>query len=103
MSAAWFASRRGWTWLVAAALVTIRHDAALGEPAQLQLHSAIYDPLRQRMVVFAGSDGSNANNQLWQLSLDRDPRWDPIAPTGLPPVPRFGHSAIYDPVRDQMI
>jgi len=66
-------------------------------------HSAIYDPMRDRMVVFGGYDDSGLRNDVWALSLGSTPVWTQLSPTGTPPGARYGHSAIYDPVRDRMV
>jgi len=66
-------------------------------------HTAIYDPVRDRMVVFGGSDGSSYRNDAWALSLSGTPAWSALSPTGTPPTGRYGHTAIYDPVRDRMV
>ena len=65
-------------------------------------HSAIYDPVRDRMIVFGGDNGGPAND-VWALSLAGTPAWTLLHPSGTPPAGRFSHSAIYDPVRDRMI
>lgn len=70
-----------------------------GSPPTLYDHSAIYDPLRDRLLVFGGGTG----NAVWALSLTGTPNWTQLAVTGTPPVARFSHTAIYDPVRDRMI
>ncbi len=67
-------------------------------------HTAIYDdPIRDRMLVFGGSDLNSPYNDVWQLTLTGTPTWSPVTTAGTPPAPRFGHSAIYDPVRDRML
>ena len=67
-------------------------------------HSAIYDPVRDRMVVFGGyNDYSGFLSEVWALSLAGTPAWTQLTPTGTPPSGRYGHSAIYDPVRDCMV
>jgi galactose oxidase-like protein/Kelch motif protein len=70
-------------------------------------HTAIYDPVRDRMIVFGGTlyDGHRTTdfNDVWALSLAGSPAWSAIAPTGRPPDARSAHTAIYDPVRDRMI
>ena len=64
-------------------------------PSPRASHSAIYDPIRQRMVMFGGD--------LWELSLSGIPTWAPLAASGTaPPVPT-GSSAVYDPVDDRML
>ena len=65
--------------------------------------SAIYDPVRDRMVVFGGRSSASYLNDVWALSLAGTPAWTHVTPTGAPPGARQGHSAIYDPVRDRMV
>jgi len=72
-------------------------------PTARDLHSAIYDPVRDRMVVFGGHDGTNGRNDVWALSLAGTPAWTQLTPSGTPPSARYDHSAIYDPVRDRMV
>ena len=71
-------------------------------PSERVEHSAIYDPVRDRMMVFGGDDGSYRND-VWVLSLAGAPAWAELTPTGAPPSARSFHSAIYDPVRDRMV
>jgi hypothetical protein len=66
-------------------------------------HRAIYDPVRDRMVVFGGHDASGYLNDVWALSLEGTPVWAELTPSGTPPSARSRHSAIYDPVRDCMV
>jgi len=61
--------------------------------------SAIYDPVRDRMVVFGGW----GSNETWELRLSAAPAWNRLSPEGGLPEQRPGHSAIYDPLRDRMI
>jgi hypothetical protein len=74
-------------------------------PIKRNRHSAIYDPPRHRMLVFGGrSDAPNLYlGDLWALSLGDTLVWTQLAPSGTPPIPRYGHSAIYDPLRDRML
>jgi len=78
-----------------------------GPPAARAGHVAVYDPIGDRMVVFGGHDGvsmpSLRRNDVWALSLAGTPAWTEITPTGTPPSARSSHSAIYDPVRHQMV
>lgn len=73
-----------------------------GPPFPRAGHSAIYDPVRHRMIVFGGFGGVYLRD-VWALSLEGAPTWTELAPTGVPPQARSGHSAIYDPVRDRMV
>ena len=67
-------------------------------------HSAIYDALHDRMIVFGGTDdGTNLLQDVQILTLGASPTWSPATIIGTPPVNRFYHSAVYDPVNQQMI
>jgi hypothetical protein len=72
-------------------------------PAPRNGHSAIYDPVRDRMVVFGGSDGTSALGDIWALSLSGTPGWSLLDPGGPQPSPRYEHSAVYDALRDRMV
>jgi galactose oxidase-like protein len=77
-------------------------------PAKRWNHSAIYDPVRQRMIVFGGTSRSFFDigtlfNDVHVLDLRPAPVWSQLQPLGTPPSPRKGHVAIYDPVGDRML
>jgi len=63
--------------------------------------TAIYDPVRRRMIVFGGEGGPSFNDT-WALDL-ATMTWSQIVPNGTLPSERFGHTAIYDPVTDEMV
>jgi hypothetical protein len=78
--------------------------APSGTPPRARFeHSAIYDPVRQRMVIFGGLTMSYFLNDVWALSLDGEPAWTQITPTGTKPAVRSAHRAIYDSTRDRMV
>ena len=77
------------------------HTAGVG-PSPRSGHSAVYDPVRDRMIIYAGNGGS-ALGDVWTLSFSGTPAWTQLGPTGTPPANRFGHGAIYDPVRDRLV
>jgi pimeloyl-ACP methyl ester carboxylesterase len=82
--------------------------APLGSlPQARALHSAIYDPSTNRMIIFGGSGSSGTFNDLWILSnangLGGTPTWAQLNPSGGGPVTRFGHTAVYDPITNRMI
>ncbi len=64
--------------------------------------SAIVDPVRDRLIVFGGQ-GDTRLAEVWALPLSGPPIWSQLTPAGDAPVPRIGHTAIYDPVGDRMI
>jgi catechol 2,3-dioxygenase-like lactoylglutathione lyase family enzyme len=65
-------------------------------------HAAVYDPVRDRVVVIGG-DGGTFLNDVWALNLAGGPTWEKLEPKGAPPTGRREHSAIYDPIGDRVI
>lgn len=63
---------------------------------------AVYDPRRDRMIVFGGQIGSTYLNDVWALSL-ADFTWTPIVPSGTAPAGRIRPWGAYDPVRDRLM
>jgi hypothetical protein len=63
-------------------------------------HTAIYDPVRDRMVIFGGWD---IYNDTWALSLSGSPAWTELFPAEKRPWWRSGHTAIHDAARDRMV
>jgi hypothetical protein len=83
-----------------------------GGPQYRYEASAIYDPLRDRMIIFGGTSAYRCephfdcpydNNDVWAFALDGTAAWTQLVPAGPPPAPRHGHAAIYDPVGDRML
>jgi len=72
-------------------------------PSARYAPAAIYDPVRDRMVVFGGADDLSNHNDVWALSLAGSPAWSELTPAGTPPSVRYAPAAIYDPVRDRMV
>ena len=72
-------------------------------------HTAVLDPVHDRMIVFGGyvdtgyADADWYPTQVWILTLSDPPRWTRFHPGGSQPSYRYTQSAIYDPVRDRMI
>ncbi len=74
-------------------------------PVGRRSYSAIFDPVRDRLLIFGGLDARNAiRGDLWELSFAVDPpTWRQIALPTLAPAPRYAHAGVYDPVRQRMI
>ena len=79
-------------------------QAAGTPPSPRARHSAIYDPVGNRMVIFGGASYfGEMTNDVWALSLGSAPEWTQLEPSGTPPSARAGHRAVYDPVRRSML
>lgn len=78
------------------------HGPSGHAPEARYSHSAIFEPVRGRMVIFGGSGGSYLAD-VWTLRMGDAPGWEELHPSGTPPSARLGHSAIYDPIGDRMI
>jgi hypothetical protein len=67
--------------------------------------ASIYDPVRNRMVVFGGRQSDpydRWSNEVWALSLDETPVWNRIQTHGQPPPHRAFACAVYDARNDRM-
>lgn len=78
--------------------------AAGTSPSPRMDHTAVFDPVGNRMLVFGGADEAGALlDELWELSLSGTPTWTQLSPSGTPPSARSNHTAIYDPQGQRMI
>ncbi len=75
----------------------------LGRPPVRMDQAAAYDPTHNVMVVFGGQWMGSPLDDAWSTPLGASPHWTALAPTGTPPAARWGHTAIYDPVRDRFL
>ena len=67
-------------------------------------HTAIFDPVRDRMIVFAGiGEAYDLFNDVWALELAGTPTWAPLAPSGTGPAPGYDYLSAYDPAADRML
>lgn len=66
-----------------------------------QQHTAVYDPPRDRMLVFGGTDLLTV--EPWALALSDPPTWTPLATAGPVPSNRSGARAVYDAARDRVL
>lgn len=71
--------------------------------------TSVFDPVRDRMVIFGGWDGTSDNassflNDTWALSLStEDGEWTQLSPDGALPGGRGVMAAAYDPHGDRMV
>jgi len=65
-------------------------------------HRAVWDPVRQRMIMVGGYD-FNYENDVWAYSPSPSPTWTQLSIAGTPPQGRMLFGLAYDPVRDQLI
>ena len=77
-------------------------------PVARRSGAAIFDPLRNRMVIYGGFDAVPGSDQFlgdtWALDFDSDPpAWSQLNPAGALPPGRDGVPAAYDPLSDRMI
>ena len=75
--------------------------AELAPPTRFD-HAAVFDPVRRRLIVVAGSDGS-FRGDVWALALAGAPVWTRLEVAGPVPPGRSNHTAIYDPVGDRVL
>ncbi|MFI5371476.1 MAG: kelch repeat-containing protein [Candidatus Eisenbacteria bacterium] len=77
-------------------------------PKPRRTMTAVYDPMRDRMVIFSGFDAltdytSSFLSDTWALSLSGDLQWQQLAPAGTTPIGRDATAAIYDPTGDRLV
>ena len=81
-------------------------------PPARQDHSAVYDPVGNRMIIFggdqsAGCGGASLLNDVWVLSNANGqggtPAWTHLTPTGGLPSARAEQSAVYDTGGNRLI
>lgn len=75
-------------------------------PTARAASSSVYDPGKNTMTVFAGSDITGNLNDTWVLShangLGGTPAWTQLSGGSTTPEARFGHSAVYNPLNHVM-
>ncbi|MBI5169785.1 MAG: T9SS type A sorting domain-containing protein [Candidatus Eisenbacteria bacterium] len=71
--------------------------------APRQGQTAVFDPARNRVIVFGGEDVSGFHNDVWAFTLDGTPHWTQLVPQGTPPEPRTQHCAVFDPLGNRLI
>jgi hypothetical protein len=75
-----------------------------GGPGPRYAHTATWDPLAHRMLLFAGWDGTQPYNDVWALEVSPPSgAWSLIAAGATPPTPRDDHAAAYDVRRNRLL
>jgi len=72
-------------------------------PSPRAFPGAVFDARRERMVLFGGVARDTVFGDAWALDLAGDPAWTPLQPLGAAPLPRYGETAVYDSLDDEMI
>src|SRR5207244_4449898 len=90
-----------WTLSMGNSSLWMRMDSVAAAPAARFGHSAIYDPIGDRMIVFGGTIGPGCFGDLWQLSLGGTLAWSPLF-AGAGPSPRMFASMVYDSRRQRI-
>jgi hypothetical protein len=64
-------------------------------------HNAVYDPVANQMVVWAGQQGSTFFDDTWTLDLTTL-QWRDVSPASRPAA-RYGSASVFDPVDRQLV
>lgn len=77
-------------------------------PAPRRNGTAVFDPLRNRMVIYGGAVPSGSGDlflaDAWSLDFNSDPpAWNQLSPAGTVPPGRDIMAAAYDAIHDRMI
>ncbi len=78
-------------------------------PVGLADHATVYDPIRERVVVFGGRTTYDIVGDVYVLDLSggNTGAWEILEPAPDPsdgtPEPRFGHAAVFDAANDQVV
>lgn len=71
-------------------------------PPKTRATVVVFDPVRDRMFAFGGDDTMSDYGGSWVLQHGPNPRWTKFVLPGAP-VPRYGSSGFYDPLRDRIL
>ena len=71
-------------------------------PPMMDEPSATYDRAHNRVILFGGSSGYGAGNDLWALNLGPSPTWSLLATVGTRPSGRSAGGLAYDPANDRL-
>ena len=65
-------------------------------------HTAVYDTVGDRMIMYGGFTPSGTNNDVWSLDM-KTLGWTKLTTSGVIPAARARHNAIYDTKRNRMV
>src|SRR5262245_33142016 len=92
-----------WSLSLSDTLTWTRLEPVGFPPPPITDHAAVFDSVRNRVIVIMGNAAGYTTSSVWALNLDDPPVWSQLDPVGPLPPPREDHSAIYDPVRDRVV
>jgi len=74
------------------------------QPSMMQEAAAVYDPVRDLIVMYGGLDGGASSNNTWEYSPATN-TWKKVCGgnTGCGPPALFGEGLVYDPTRDEIL
>lgn len=73
------------------------------KPSVRSGHSAIYDPLGDRMVIFGGTHGTSDYSDVYAMTLGASPAWTKLFPSGAAPPARSGAVTTYQASTGRML
>jgi hypothetical protein len=83
--------------------VTRITTAGVGPSARTN-HVAVLDTVRDRLLVFGGRGHHDLYDDVYALDLGAaTPTWTRLTPSGVGPLPREGHVAVFDAARNRMV
>ncbi len=73
------------------------------DPEPRDSPSLVYDPIRKRLILFGGFDGSEYHNDTWERPADGETEWQRLPLEGRLPPGRSRHVAVFDSIADAMV
>ncbi len=81
-----------------------RVEPAGTPPAPRFLFALVYDPIRQRLILYGGRDGDVCYDDVWELSLAGPLAWRQMNPVEAPGRPVLtAAAAAFDPIRNRVV
>ena len=65
--------------------------------------TTLYDPVKDRLLLFGGWAADHFVNDVWQLNLSGIPVWSQVPTTGGGPTPRRHYAAVYDASANRIV